>query len=213
MSLQRATSVVESVLAGTPAEAGISNGSFTAATNMSCTPWREWVRPGTPGLEHRIGGLEKDFTTGNVSYDADNHEKMTQVRAAKVAGIAKDIPKQEVNGEKSGDLLVVGVGGTYGALTQAVDQCRARGLPVSSIHLRHLNPFPSNLGGIIGSFKKVLVCELNNGQLIKVLRRPPRRRAGAKQDPGQAVQGLGGRRRDRGGAPSRRPHAVSEVRA
>jgi 2-oxoglutarate ferredoxin oxidoreductase subunit alpha len=131
---------------------------------------REWVRPGTPGLEHRIGGLEKDFLTGNVSYDPMNHEAMVRVRAAKVAGIANDIPLQEINGAPEGDLLVVGWGGTYGALTQAVNQCRARGVKVSSVHLRHLNPFPRNLGEILSRFKHVLVPELNLGQLVKILR-------------------------------------------
>jgi 2-oxoglutarate ferredoxin oxidoreductase subunit alpha len=131
---------------------------------------RAWVRPGTPGLEHRIGGLEKDFLTGNVSYDPENHERQVRIRAAKVAGIAKDLPKLELNGAPTGDLLVIGWGGTYGAITSAVDQCRARGLRVSSTHLRHLNPFPSNLGELIASFKRVLVPELNMGQLCKILR-------------------------------------------
>jgi 2-oxoglutarate ferredoxin oxidoreductase subunit alpha len=131
---------------------------------------REWVRPGTPGLEHRIGGLEKDALTGNVSYDPENHEKMVRTRAAKVANIAKDIPKLELNGAKSGDLLVIGWGGTYGAITKAVDDCRARGLSVSSAHLRYLNPFPANLAEVLRSFKKVLVPELNLGQLLKLLR-------------------------------------------
>ncbi len=131
---------------------------------------REWVRLGTPGLEHRIGGLEKDFTTGNVSYDPKNHEAMTKVRAAKVAGIAKDIPLQQINGEPTGDLLVVSWGGTYGAVTNAVDDCRSRGLSVSGVHLKYLNPLPSNLGTILRGFKKIIVPELNNGQLTRVLR-------------------------------------------
>jgi 2-oxoglutarate ferredoxin oxidoreductase subunit alpha len=131
---------------------------------------RDWVRPGTPGLEHRIGGLEKDFLTGNVSYDPLNHEAMVRVRAAKVAGIADDLPLQEVLGDPSGDLLLVGWGGTYGAITQATNQLRERGLKVSSVHLRHLNPFPRNFGEILGRFRKVLVPELNMGQLVKILR-------------------------------------------
>ena len=131
---------------------------------------RAWVRPGTPGLEHRIGGLEKDYLTGNVSYDALNHEAMCRVRAAKVAGIANDIPLAEVNGDPTGDVLVVGWGGTYGALTQATIAARAKGIKVSSVHLRHLNPFPRNLGDILKNFKKVLVPELNLGQLSTILR-------------------------------------------
>ncbi len=131
---------------------------------------REWVKPGTPGLEHRIGGLEKDALTGNVSYDPENHERMVRTRAAKIAGIAKDIPRLEVNGAPRGELLVLGWGGTYGAITKAVDECRARGVSVSSAHLRYLNPFPANLGEVLRSFKKVLVPELNLGQLLKIVR-------------------------------------------
>ncbi|HEX2569565.1 MAG TPA: 2-oxoacid:acceptor oxidoreductase subunit alpha [Polyangia bacterium] len=131
---------------------------------------RDWVKPGTPGLEHRVGGLEKDYLTGNVSYDPLNHEAMVRVRAAKVAGIAKELPLLEVHGDKTGDLLVIGWGGTYGAITQGVQQAQARGIKVSSVHLRHLNPFPRNLGEIIGNFKKVLVPELNLGQLVKIVR-------------------------------------------
>jgi 2-oxoglutarate/2-oxoacid ferredoxin oxidoreductase subunit alpha len=131
---------------------------------------RQWVRPGTPGLEHRIGGLEKDFLTGNVSYDPLNHEAMVRMRAEKVANIANDIPLQTILGDDKGDLLVVGWGGTYGALTQAVKQARLNGKKVSAIHLRHLNPLPRNLGEILHSFKHVLCCELNMGQLQKILR-------------------------------------------
>jgi len=131
---------------------------------------RAWVRPGTPGLEHRIGGLEKDFLTGAVSYDPLNHERMVRIRAEKIARVAQEYPPTEVNGDRRGDLLVVGWGSTYGAIAQAVGQLRAKGRSVSSVHLRHLNPLPTDLGPIVKSFKKVLVPELNLGQLSKILR-------------------------------------------
>ncbi len=131
---------------------------------------RPWAVPGTPGLEHRIGGLEKEHITGNVSYDPDNHMLMTQLRAEKVARIAEDIPDVEVFGDPEGELLVVGWGSTYGAITSAVEHLRARGASVSSVHLRYLNPFPRNLGAILSRFEKVLVPELNYGQLALVLR-------------------------------------------
>jgi 2-oxoglutarate ferredoxin oxidoreductase subunit alpha len=131
---------------------------------------RAWVKPGTPGLEHRIGGLEKDALTGNVSYDPINHEDMVRTRAAKVAHIAKDIPLLEVEGPATGDVLVLSWGGTYGACTQAAQQARAMGLKVASAHLRHLNPFPRNLEEVLRSYKKVLVPELNLGQLIQLVR-------------------------------------------
>jgi 2-oxoglutarate ferredoxin oxidoreductase subunit alpha len=131
---------------------------------------RPWATPGTPGLEHRVGGLEKDYLTGNVSYDPINHERQVRVRAAKVERIAQEIPPIQVNGESTGDVLVVGWGGTYGAITQAVDQLRLKGKSVSSVHLRYLNPLPSDLGAVLKRFKKVIVPELNLGQLIRVLR-------------------------------------------
>ncbi len=131
---------------------------------------RPWVRPGTPGLEHRVGGIEKANITGNVNYEAKNHEAMVKLRAQKVANIAKDIPALKVNGDPSGDLLVVGWGSTYGSITAAVDELRAQGKKVASVHLRHLNPFPSNLGEILKSYRKVLVPEMNNGQLVRILR-------------------------------------------
>jgi 2-oxoglutarate ferredoxin oxidoreductase subunit alpha len=131
---------------------------------------RPWAVPGTPGLEHRIGGIEKQHITGNVSYDPENHERMVKLRAEKVARIANDIPDVEVLGEKEGEVLVIGWGGTYGAITAAVEECQARNLPVSSIHLRYLNPFPKNLSDILGRFEKILVPELNLGQLAWMLR-------------------------------------------
>jgi 2-oxoglutarate ferredoxin oxidoreductase subunit alpha len=131
---------------------------------------RPWAIPGTPGLEHRIGGIEKQDITGNVSYDPENHERMVRLRAEKVARIVQDIPPLKVQGDPTGDLLVVGWGSTYGAIKTAVDHSRAKGTKVSMVHLRYLNPLPSNLGEILSRFKKVLVPELNLGQLLKVLR-------------------------------------------
>lgn len=131
---------------------------------------RPWGIPGTPHLEHRIGGLEKADVTGNVSYDPANHEHMVRTRAEKVNRIANDIPDVEVFGAPNGDLLVVGWGGTHGAITSAVEKAQNMGRSVSSIHLRYLNPFPRNLGEVLGRFKKVLVCELNTGQLRLLLR-------------------------------------------
>jgi 2-oxoglutarate ferredoxin oxidoreductase subunit alpha len=131
---------------------------------------RPWAVPGTPGLEHRIGGLEKEDVTGNVSYDPLNHEKMVHLREEKIARIADDIPLQEVHGDPSGRLLVVGWGSTHGAITSAVEEARRDGLAVSSIHLRYLNPFPRNLGEVLGRFGTILVPELNLGQLRALLR-------------------------------------------
>ena len=132
---------------------------------------RPWAIPGTPGLEHRIGGLEKDYDSGNISYDPDNHHKMTKTRAAKIAGIANDLPEQEINtGDASGDLLVVGWGSTYGAITQAVRRAREGGKAVSHVHLRHLCPFPRKLDEHLRNFKRVIVPEMNNGMLSKMLR-------------------------------------------
>lgn len=126
---------------------------------------RPWALPGTAGLQHRIGGLEKDAMTGNVSYDPDNHEKMVQTRARKVQNIASDIPPQQVEGPDAGDLLVLSWGGTYGACMTAVRQCQNRGLAVAHAHLRYLNPFPENLGRILQNYHQVLIPELNLGQL------------------------------------------------
>jgi len=132
---------------------------------------RAWAVPGTPGLEHRIGGIERSYDTGHISYDPDNHERMTKVRAAKVAGIANDIPLQDVAlGDDRGALAVVGWGSTYGPIHQAVRNARAEGLAVSHIHLRYLAPFPRNLGDLLRRFDRVLVPEMNNGQLVMLLR-------------------------------------------
>ena len=126
---------------------------------------RPWALPGTPGLMHRVGGLEKEDVTGNVSYDPENHQHMTNLRAERVARIADDIPVQEVQGPSKGKLLVLSWGGTYGACTTAVRRCQADGLSVSHAHLRYLNPFPRNLGELLEAYDEVLVPELNMGQL------------------------------------------------
>jgi 2-oxoglutarate ferredoxin oxidoreductase subunit alpha len=131
---------------------------------------RPWVRPGTPGLEHRIGGLEKQDVTGNVSYDPDNHDLMVRLRAEKVRRVAQEIPPTTINGPAGGDLLVVGWGGTYGTITAAVEEAQARGKSVASIHLRHLCPLPPDLGQILRQYRRVLVPEINSGQLVRVLR-------------------------------------------
>lgn len=131
---------------------------------------RPWVKPGTPGLEHRIGGLEKADVTGHVSYDPINHEEMVHLRAAKVAGMAKSIPPAEVKGPDEGKLLVIGWGSSFGAISTAVEAMQARGASVTHVHLRHLNPFPPNLETLIHRFEKVLVPELNMGQLRSLLR-------------------------------------------
>jgi 2-oxoglutarate/2-oxoacid ferredoxin oxidoreductase subunit alpha len=131
---------------------------------------RPWAIPGTPGLAHRIGGLEKRDVTGAVTYDPLNHQHMSELRAAKVAKVADRIPEIEVFGEDQGEVLLVSWGSTYGAVRAAVERAQQEQLPVSHVHLRHLNPFPRNLGQILGRFRKVLVPELNMGQLRMVLR-------------------------------------------
>jgi 2-oxoglutarate ferredoxin oxidoreductase subunit alpha len=132
---------------------------------------RNWPVPGTPNLEHRIGGIEKSYTTGNISYDAANHQKMTNVRKNKIDGIANDIPDQEITrGDGSGDIVVVGWGSTFGPITQAVKKVQSDGYKVSHIHIRHIWPMPNNLGDLLQKFKKVIVAEMNTGQLITVLR-------------------------------------------
>jgi len=131
---------------------------------------RPWVKPGTPGMEHRIGGLEKQNITGNVSYDPQNHEFMVKLRAQKVKNIENDIPLIEVDGEPEGELLVIGWGSTYGSITTARERAAAKGYNFSRIHLKYLNPFPKNLGEVMSKFKKVLIPELNLGQLNTLIR-------------------------------------------
>ncbi len=131
---------------------------------------RPWAIPGTPELMHRVGGIEKEDGTGNISYDPENHQKMVHIRAQKVANAAKLLPPQSVEGPASGDLLVLSWGGTYGACLTAVQQAQSAGLSVAHAHLRYLNPFPSNLGEILAAYKKVLIPELNMGQLRMLVR-------------------------------------------
>ena len=131
---------------------------------------RQWAIPGTPGLEHRIGGLEKEDVTGNVSYDPDNHDHMVRLRAQKVAGIAADIPELEVDDPDGASLLVLGWGGTYGPIQSAARRLRKTGKNVAHAHLTHLNPFPRNLGDVLRGYEKVLVPEMNLGQLLKLVR-------------------------------------------
>ena len=132
---------------------------------------RPWAVPGTPGFEHRIGGIEKQDITGNISYDADNHQHMVKTRQAKVDKVADYIPLQKIDsGEGKGKVLVIGWGSTYGAIKSAVMELQAEGQSVSHVHLRYIRPFPKNLGDIIKNFDKVLIPEINNGQLIKIIR-------------------------------------------
>ena len=131
---------------------------------------RPWAPPGVAGLEHRIGGLEKENGSGNVSYDGANHETMTRLRAAKIAGIAQDIPPTDVDGQDGAEVLVIGWGSTYGAIAAGVERIRARGHKVDQAHLVHLNPFPADLGEVLGRYRRVLVPEVNLGQLSRLLR-------------------------------------------
>jgi 2-oxoglutarate ferredoxin oxidoreductase subunit alpha len=131
---------------------------------------REWAIPGTAGLEHRIGGIEKEDVTGNVSYDPANHEHMVHTRAKKIANIADEIPLLEVNGPAEGDLLVIGWGGTFGSITTAVERAQHKGHKVAQAHLRYLNPMPKNTPDVLKRYKKILVPELNSGQLCLLLR-------------------------------------------
>jgi len=131
---------------------------------------RPWAVPGTPGLEHRIGGLEKADVMGNVSYDPDNHHRMTQIRQAKVDGVAHDIPPLDVFGPAEGDLLILGWGSTYGAIRSAVERLQAAGASVAHAHVRYLNPLPANTGDVLKAYRRILVPELNLGQLLMLIR-------------------------------------------
>ena len=160
-----------------PIEPNFANGfslngdAFEPYLREAETLARPWAKPGTPGLEHRIGGLEKSDVTGNVSYDAENHEKMVHLRAEKVARVTQDIPPTEIFGAEEGALLLLGWGSTYGPIRTAVENCLAAGVSdVAHVHIRHLNPFPSDLGEILTRFKKVLIPELNTGQLRQLIR-------------------------------------------
>ncbi len=132
---------------------------------------RKWALPGTVGLENRIGGIEKEVITGNISYDPANHQKMTMIREKKIADIANSIPELKLDsGEEQGDLLIISWGSPYGTIKTAASQLRTEGHKVSHLQLRHLNPFPKNLGDIISRFKTILVPEINNGQLVRLIR-------------------------------------------
>jgi 2-oxoglutarate ferredoxin oxidoreductase subunit alpha len=132
---------------------------------------RSWAIPGTPGLEHRIGGLEKQDVTGNINYEPENHQHMVNIRQAKVDKIADHIPLQIIDsGPEKGKVLVIGWGSTYGAIKSAVLELQAAGHAVSHAHIRYLRPFPRNLGEIMSNFEHVLIPEINNGQLVKIIR-------------------------------------------
>ncbi len=154
------------------------NGSGDSDSRLQFLPYernietfaRPWAIPGTPGLEHRIGGLEKEAVTGNVSYDPDNHQLMTDTRAWKIANIANDIPPVEVRHEDGAEILVLGWGSTYGAIRAAANRLRLKQKPIATAHLRHLNPLPKNLGEVLRSYRTVLIPELNSGQLRLLLR-------------------------------------------
>ena len=147
-----------------------SEGKFLPYVRDPETLARQWALPGTPGLEHRIGGLEKEDVTGNISYDPDNHDAMTRLRAQKVAGIAAGIPELEVDDPDGASLLVLGWGGTYGSIAAGVRRVRADGGNVAHAHVRYLNPLPRNTGEVLRSYDRVLIPEMNLGQLLKLVR-------------------------------------------
>jgi 2-oxoglutarate ferredoxin oxidoreductase subunit alpha len=151
-------------------DATVGEGPFRPYLRDPDTLARPWAVPGTAGLEHRIGGLEKADVTGNVSYDPENHHRMQVLRQAKVAGIARDIAPLEVFGPERGDLLVLGWGSTYGAIRSAVERLQASGRSVAHAHLRHLNPFPTNTEEVLRSYRHVLIPEVNLGQLLLLIR-------------------------------------------
>jgi 2-oxoglutarate ferredoxin oxidoreductase subunit alpha len=146
------------------------NGTFLPYMRDVDTFARPWAVPGTPGLEHRVGGLEKEAITGNVSYDPANHQLMTDTRAWKVANIVNDVPDLEINGDEDADVLVLGWGSTFGSIRAAARRVRLEGQKVATTHLRYLNPMPQNLGEILNRYDKILIPELNTGQLRKVIR-------------------------------------------
>jgi 2-oxoglutarate ferredoxin oxidoreductase subunit alpha len=150
--------------------ATVGDGPFRPFERDPETLARPWAVPGTAGLEHRIGGLEKADITGNVSYDPDNHHRMQTLRAAKVAGIARDIPPLDVFGPERGELLILGWGSTHGAIRSAVERLVADGRPVAHAHLRHLNPFPANTEDVLRNYRRVLIPEVNLGQLLMLVR-------------------------------------------
>ena len=153
-----------------PVEFASDPATFKPYARDAETLARPWAIPGTPDLEHRIGGLEKSDITGNVSYDPTNHDRMVHLRAEKIQRIAQDIPELEVDGDERGGLLVLGWGSTYGVITTAVQRARAQGKKVSAAHLRYLNPFPRNLGDVLARYDRVLIPEINLGQLRLLVR-------------------------------------------
>jgi 2-oxoglutarate ferredoxin oxidoreductase subunit alpha len=161
---------IEPIIIEHPTEPNGPDGKFLPYKRDPETMGRPWAIPGTKGLEHRVGGLDKAPETGNVSYVPAHHQQMTNERAAKIERLADIIPEQEVFGPAEGDLLVIGWGGTYGAIHAAVAQAQAKGLSVAHAHIRYINPFPRNLGDLMQKYSKVLVAELNMGQLATLLR-------------------------------------------
>ena len=164
-------------LVPTVADLPMIDPAFTPAGTEGFLPYarderlaRPWAVPGTPGLQHRIGGLEKSDGTGNISYDPANHARMTELRAAKVAAVAQDIQSLAVDSQPEARLLVLGWGSSEGAIRASVRRARLAGHKVACAHLRHLNPLPSNTGDVLRSFDRVLVPEMNSGQLAQVLR-------------------------------------------
>jgi 2-oxoglutarate/2-oxoacid ferredoxin oxidoreductase subunit alpha len=160
---------IDEIDAGFTTEAP-AEGEFLPYIRDDETLARPWAIPGTPGLEHRIGGLEKQDLTGNVSYDPENHDLMTRLRAEKIAGIASDIPELAVDDPDGADLLVLSWGGTYGPVAAGVRRARGDGGKVAHAHLHYLNPFPRNTGEVVGAYEKVLIPEINLGQLRKLIR-------------------------------------------
>ncbi len=152
------------------AESNDKNRGFLPFLRNPDTLARPWAIPGIAGLEHRLGGLEKEDKTGNVSYNPQNHEVMTILREQKISGIADDIPEIEINGDADADLLLLGWGSSYGAITTGVRRVRNAGLKVAQVHLRHINPFPRNFEEVLRRFSKILIPELNRGQLWRLIR-------------------------------------------
>jgi 2-oxoglutarate ferredoxin oxidoreductase subunit alpha len=161
---------IPSIEVGFATKANGPDGTFLPYMRNVHTFARPWAVPGTPGLEHRLGGLEKESVSGNVSYDPANHQLMTDTRAWKVANIANDIPQLEVDGDEDADVLVLGWGSTFGSIRAAARRVRLEGQKVATAQLKYLNPMPNNLGDVLRSYDKILIPELNTGQLLKVIR-------------------------------------------
>ena len=161
---------IPDIIVDHPAAQSDSEDAFEPYLRDPETLARRWAIPGTAGLEHRLGGLEKDGTTGSVSYDGPNHQEMVATRAEKVARVANVIPPMEVGGNVGSDTLVIGWGGTQGAILSAAEELESEGLPVATVHLRHMNPMPSNIGDVLGRYKNIIVPEVNSGQLSMLLR-------------------------------------------